>query len=88
MRSFLLNCINGPLLGVNSHHIHLLCDDYEFARHHYEAFDETKFKVRKFMTDSGTRNPGFGFLEVYHGEMGLRQVGHGFSSFFALFDYL
>ena len=46
MRSFLLNCINGPLLGVNSHHIHLLCDDYEFARHHYETFDEAKFKVR------------------------------------------
>ena len=45
MRSFLLNCINGPLLGVNSHHIHLLCDDYEFARHHYETFDEAKFKV-------------------------------------------
>jgi len=47
MRSFLLNCINGPLLGVNSHHIHLLCDDYEFARHHYETFDEAKFKVFK-----------------------------------------
>ena len=45
MRSFLLNCTHGPLLGVDSHHIHLLCDEYEHARHHYEAFDEAKFKV-------------------------------------------
>ena len=44
-RSFLLNCTQGPLLGVDSHRIHLLCDDYEHARHHYEAFDEAKFKV-------------------------------------------
>ena len=48
MRSFLLNCTHGPLLGVDSHHIHLLCDEYEHARHHYEAFDESKFKVRFF----------------------------------------
>jgi len=47
MRSFLLNCTQGPLLGVDSHRIHLLCDDYEHARHHYEAFDEAKFKVFK-----------------------------------------
>lgn len=47
VRSFLLNCINGPLLGVNSHNIHLLCDDYEHARHHYESFDDAKFKVFK-----------------------------------------
>jgi len=45
MRSFLLNCTQGPLLGVDSHRIHLLCDDYEHARHHYETFDEAKFKV-------------------------------------------
>ena len=45
VRSFLLNCINGPLLGVNSHNIHQLCDDYEHARHHYESFDDAKFKV-------------------------------------------
>jgi len=45
MRSFLLNCTQGPLLGVDSHRIHLLCDDYEHARHHYESFDEAKFKV-------------------------------------------
>ena len=45
MRSFFLNCIHGPLLGVDTHRIHLLCDDYEHARHHYENFDEVKFKV-------------------------------------------
>ena len=27
------------------YHIHQLCDDYEHARHHYESFDDTKFKV-------------------------------------------
>ena len=33
---------------------------------------------------SGTRNLGFGFWK-YHGEMGLRQVEQGFSSYFATF---
>jgi len=47
MRSFFLNCIHGPLLGVDTHRIHLLCDDYEHARHHYENFDEVKFKAFK-----------------------------------------
>jgi len=51
MRSFLLNCINGPLLGVNRHHIDLLCDEYDYARHHYEGFDEAKFKVFKNRVD-------------------------------------
>ena len=48
LRSFLLNCTHGPLLGIDSHHIHLLCDEYEHARHHYEIFDEAKFKVSTF----------------------------------------
>merc|ERR1719270_3045355 len=47
MRSFLLNCIHGPLLGVDTHRIHLLCDGYEHARHHHEVFDEIKFKAFK-----------------------------------------
>jgi len=51
IRSFLLNCIHGPLLGVDSHRIHLLCDDYEHARHHYEAFDENSFKTFKSRID-------------------------------------
>jgi len=51
MRSFLLNCTHGPLLGVDSHHIHLLCDEYEHARHHYEPFDEAKFKAFKSRID-------------------------------------
>ena len=50
MRSFFLNCIHGPLLGVDTHRIHLLCDDYEHARHHYENFDEVKFKVGSYLT--------------------------------------
>ena len=33
---------------------------------------------------SGTQNPDFGLCKC-HGEMGLRQVEHGLSSFFAKF---
>lgn len=32
---------------MDSHRIHLLCDDYEAARHHYETFDEVKFRIFK-----------------------------------------
>lgn len=47
IRSFLLNCTNGPLLGIESHTIHQLCDEYEHARHHYEQFGEEKLQVFK-----------------------------------------
>ena len=39
---------------------------------------------RKISDGSGTRNLGFGFW-MCHGEMGLRQVEQGFSSFFDKF---
>lgn len=45
VRSFLLRCSNGPLMGVDSHQIHLLCDEYEHARHHFEEFGPDKLEV-------------------------------------------
>lgn len=44
-RSHLLNCTNGPLLGVSTHLIHQICDDYEAARHHYDDYGPERYKV-------------------------------------------
>eukprot|EP00095_Tigriopus_kingsejongensis_P004019 maker-scaffold5_size1054832-snap-gene-1.17 protein:Tk04019 transcript:maker-scaffold5_size1054832-snap-gene-1.17-mRNA-1 annotation:"c1orf43 homolog" len=44
IRKFLLKCTKGPLYGVDTHDIHLLCDEYEHARHHYEPFEEAHLK--------------------------------------------
>ena len=45
IRSFLLKCQNGPLMGIESREIHELCDEYEHARHHYEEFGDDKLRV-------------------------------------------
>lgn len=47
VRTFLLSCLNGPLGGggVDARDVHRVCDGYEAARHHYEAFDEGKLEL-------------------------------------------
>ena len=45
-RSFLLKCTNGPLLGVETGELQLLCDEYEHARHHHRRFGEQELEVR------------------------------------------
>lgn len=45
LRSFLLNCIGGPLRGLDHYLIHQICDDYDHARHHFEDFNQEKLNV-------------------------------------------
>ena len=49
VRAYLLHCSggngNGPLGGIDQKEIHLLCDDYEHARHHYEPFGDDKLSA-------------------------------------------
>jgi hypothetical protein len=49
VRSFLLRCTNGPLAGVEARELHLVCDDYEHARHRFEPFGQeqlAQFRAR------------------------------------------
>ena len=45
VRSFLLRCTNGPLIGVDNHEIQVLCDEYEHARHHFDEFGPKELEV-------------------------------------------
>ena len=45
VRSHVLSCVHGPLMGVDPKLIQHVCDDYDAARHHYEVIDRQKFKV-------------------------------------------
>jgi len=45
VRSFLLNCVNGPLLGIESRDLHVVCDEYEHARHHYAEFNKSSLEL-------------------------------------------
>lgn len=38
IRSFLIECLAGPLCGLEPKQIHVFCDVYEHARHHYAPF--------------------------------------------------
>ena len=45
VHSHMLSCISGPLAGVDTKMIHLVCDDYNNARHHYEEIDIHKYQT-------------------------------------------
>jgi len=38
IRSFLIECLAGPLVGLDPKHVHRFCDMYEHARHSYRQF--------------------------------------------------
>ncbi len=42
VRAFLLRCTNGPLAGVDPRELHLVCDEYEHARHRFEPFGQAE----------------------------------------------
>ncbi|XP_071747901.1 protein C1orf43 homolog [Lepeophtheirus salmonis] len=44
IRSFLNNCLSGPLSGVDSRLIHQICDDYSDARYHYQEFGSERYE--------------------------------------------
>ena len=44
VRSHMLNCIHGPLVGVDTRLVHQVCDDYNSARHHYEEINAHKYQ--------------------------------------------
>ena len=40
IRSFLIECLAGPLVGLDPKHVHRFCDMYEHARHSYRQFGQ------------------------------------------------
>ena len=40
IRSFLIECLAGPLVGLDPKHVHRFCDMYEHARHNYRQFGQ------------------------------------------------
>lgn len=44
LRSFLTECLAGPLVGGDPKLIHRFCDLYEHARHSYKPFGDTDLK--------------------------------------------
>jgi len=40
IRSFLTECLAGPLVGLDPKHVHRFCDIYEHARHSYRQFGQ------------------------------------------------
>ena len=44
LRSFLIECLAGPLVGSDPKHVHVFCDMYEHARHSYKPFGQIEFK--------------------------------------------
>jgi len=40
IRSFLTECLAGPLVGLDPKHVHRFCDMYEHARHSYRQFGQ------------------------------------------------
>jgi len=62
LRSFLIECLAGPLCGLEPKQIHIFCDVYEHARHHYTPFLEPQlnnfnvaFDVLKSQIEENTR---------------------------------
>jgi len=45
VRAHMISCLHGPLLGCDTKLIHQVCDDYNSARHHYEAIDNNKYQI-------------------------------------------
>ena len=43
IRSFLIECLAGPLVGMDPKHVHVFCDMYEHARHSYKKFGQLEF---------------------------------------------
>jgi len=43
LRSFLIECLAGPLVGSDPKHVHVFCDMYEHARHSYKPFGRIEF---------------------------------------------
>lgn len=44
LRSFLTECLAGPLVGLDPKLLHRFCDLYEHARHSYRAFGEVELQ--------------------------------------------
>jgi len=42
IRSFLTECLAGPLVGLDPKHVHSFCDIYEHARHSYRQFGQVE----------------------------------------------
>jgi len=62
LRSFLIECLAGPLCGLEPKQIHVFCDVYEHARHHYAPFMQPElnnfnsaFNVLKSQIEDNTR---------------------------------
>jgi len=49
LRSFLIECLAGPLVGIEPKKIHGFCDLYDHARHSYKPFMEAELK--HFLSD-------------------------------------
>ena len=43
LRSFLIECLAGPLVGTDPRHVHVFCDMYEHARHSYKQFGQLEY---------------------------------------------
>ena len=43
IRSFLIECLAGPLVGSDPKQVHMLCDMYDHARHSYKTFGQLEF---------------------------------------------
>jgi len=44
LRSFLIECLAGPLVGLDPRHVHRFCDLYEQARHSYHKFHQLELQ--------------------------------------------
>ena len=43
LRSFLIECLAGPLVGSDPRQVHAFCDLYEHARHSYKQFGAREY---------------------------------------------
>jgi len=43
VRSFLIECLAGPLVGADPRQVHRFCDMYEHARHSYKQFGQLEY---------------------------------------------
>jgi len=45
LRSFLIDCLAGPLVGLEPTDIHRFCDVYDYARHSYKPFGDRELEL-------------------------------------------
>ena len=55
IRSFLIECLAGPLVGSDPRQVHAFCDLYEQARHSYKQFGAREYGSYAQLLDQLTR---------------------------------